>query len=478
MKKLSHRAGRHRVLLYNPRAEFFTMPLGLLAVGSHLAPQRYEVIIVDGRLEADPVKQIVAHLDGALCLGVSVLTGPPIRDALRISRAAKDYRPDLPVVWGGWHPSLFGLECLKEASVDLTVQGQGEETFAEILDCLAQGRGPGEVQGCAWRTPDGSRQVNQSRPQGDINHFRPHDYSLLPVGRYFDLKGKRQLDYISSQGCLFRCAFCSEPLVSKRRWSGLEPARVGQEIQRLWETHRFADLNFQDETFFTRTDRVEGIAEEFIRLGLTITWATTMRADQGARLPESVWAKCKRSGLRRVIIGAESGSQKILDRISKDIRLGQVFECAHRCRRFEIAATFNFVVGFPWETKADFQASLKVARQLRRLSPQFQTPFFYYLPYPGSRLLAEMVDQGYCPPRSLEEWANLDFGAASGPWVTPAKFKLVERLNFYRQMAANPSHLWPQPLPLLASWRCRHDFYAFPLEKVLAQRRLQPQQPK
>ncbi len=287
MKKFSRPAGRHKVLLYNPKAEFFTMPLGLLAVGSHLDPQRYEVIIIDGRLEADPVKQIIAHLDGALCLGVSVLTGPPIRDALRISRAAKDQRPDLPVVWGGWHPSLFGLESLSEGSVDLTVQGQGEETLAEILDGLAQGQWPRKVKGCACRAPDGSRHLNQPRPQGDLNKFRPHDYSLIPVGRYFELKGKRQLDYISSQGCPFRCAFCAEPLVSQRRWSGLEPARVGQEIQRLWETYRFTDLSFQDETFFTRPDRVEGIAEEFIRRRLPITWATTLRADQGDGLPEA-----------------------------------------------------------------------------------------------------------------------------------------------------------------------------------------------
>ena len=76
-----------------------------------------------------PAKTIHNHLDEALCLGVTVLTGPPIRDAIRVCRAAKAQRPEIPVVWGGWHPSLFPLECLSEASVDITVQGQGEETF-------------------------------------------------------------------------------------------------------------------------------------------------------------------------------------------------------------------------------------------------------------------------------------------------------------------------------------------------------------
>ncbi len=126
----------------------------------------------------------------------------------------------------------------------------------------------------------------------------------------------------------------------------------------------------------------------------------------------------------------------------------------------------------------NFRASLEVARRLRRLSPHFQTPFFYFIPYPGSRLMAEVAGKGFRAPRSLEEWADFETTNSTGPWVTPAKFKLIERLNFYRQMAVNPSHIWPQPLQLLARWRCRHDFYALPLEKVLGQRWLPPRQPE
>ena len=60
-----------------------------------------------------------------------------------------------------------------------------------------------------------------------IDKFRAHDYGLIPVERYFALKGKRQLDYISSQGCNFRCAFCSDPFVYGRKWVGLDPDANG-----------------------------------------------------------------------------------------------------------------------------------------------------------------------------------------------------------------------------------------------------------
>ncbi len=459
---------RRKVVLYNPRAVFFTMPLGLLAVGSDLDQLRYEVVIVDGRLEEDPERAVLAHLDDAVCLGVSVLTGDPIRDAVRISRVAKGHRPDLPVVWGGWHPSMFGAEWLEEPSVDITVQAQGEETFREILDRLERGESLEGCLGCTYRAADGQARANPSRPLRNVNMFRTHDYNLLPVERYYTLKGKRQLDYISSQGCNFRCAFCADPFVYKRKWVGFEPQRVGEEVEALWRRYRFDDLSFQDETFFTRAERVEAIADEFIRRKLPITWAATMRADQGDRLPEDVMAKCKQSGLRRVIIGVESGSQEMMDWIKKDIKLEQVFISAEKCRRHGVAVIFPFIVGFPNETDASVQASLDVAKRLRALSPSFQTPIFYFKPYPGSPITDEAVRGGYQLPCTLDDWADFDFIGSAGPWVSPEKYQLVERFKFYQQIAWDQTAAWQRPFQQLARWRCGRDFYALPIEKMVS----------
>ena len=69
---------RHKVVLYNPQAVFFTMPLALLAIGSELNPDLYEVVTIDARLDPDAEKTLLSHLPGALCLGITVLTGAPI----------------------------------------------------------------------------------------------------------------------------------------------------------------------------------------------------------------------------------------------------------------------------------------------------------------------------------------------------------------------------------------------------------------
>lgn len=459
--------GRLKVVLYNPRAVFFTMPLALLAIGSHLDPSVYEVVIVDGRLEADAESAVRAHLDGALCLGVTVLTGAPISDALRISRAAKKARPDLPVVWGGWHPSMFGRECLAEPAVDVTVQGQGEETFAEIVQRLAAGQSLQDCAGCTVRLADGAIRENPRRPLAPVDRFRAHDYGLIPVSRYFQLKGKRQLDYISSQGCNFRCAFCSDPFVYGRGWVGLEPTRMALRLKELWDRYHFNDVNFQDETFFTKRGRVRALAEQMIGSGLRVTWAATMRADQGVRLPEEIWSLCKQSGLRRLLVGVESGSNEMLKRIRKDITIEQVFHTASLMLKYGIAGHFPFIVGFPDESEANIQASLDVAKKLRAMSPRFQTPIYYFKPYPGSELVIEAVRRGFRLPETLESWATFDYVAGEpGPWVSAEKFRRIERFKFFHELAWMPTTGGKGLLQRLARYRCSRDAYRWPIEML------------
>jgi radical SAM superfamily enzyme YgiQ (UPF0313 family) len=458
---------RLKIVLYNPRAVFFTMPLALLAVGSELDPEKYEVVIVDGRLEADPQAAVLKQIEGALCFGVTVLTGAPIADAMKMSRAVKEARPELPVIWGGWHPSMFARECLVEASVDVAVRGQGEASFAEIVQRLKDKQSLDDVAGCTVRTPDGAIRENPARALQPVEMFRAHDYGLIPVERYFELKGKRQLDFISSQGCNFRCAFCSDPFVYERKWVGLDPTRMALRLRELWERYRFDDVNFQDETFFTNRNRIKAFVDKLIEYELKITWAGTMRADQGVRLPQELWARSAQSGLRRLLVGVESGSDEMLLRIRKDIKIQQVFETAHKMVEHGIAGNFPFIVGFPEESDESIRMSIDVAKRLRGLSAKFDTPIFYFKPYPGSEIVIEAVKKGFKLPATLEAWSQFDFvDGDPGPWVSREKFKLIERFKFFSELAWKPASGPASLLQRLASYRCSRDEYRFPVEML------------
>src|ERR1700744_5335922 len=444
------------------------MPLALLAIGSELDPALYEVIIVDARLDPDAERTVLSHLPDALCLGVTVLTGAPISDALRISRAAKQSRQDIPVIWGGWHPSMFAKEGLREPAVDVTVRGQGEETFAEIVQRLKDGESLVGCAGCTGRLHDGTVHDNPDRTLEQVDKFRAHDYRLIPVESYFQLKGKRQLDFMSSQGCNFRCAFCSDPFVYGRKWVGLEPVRMALRLKELWDRYRFDDVNFQDETFFTKAARVEAMADRIVESGMKMTWAATMRADQGIRLPDHVWIRCKQSGLRRLLVGVESGSNEVLKRIRKDIKIEQVYEVAEKMLKFGIGGHFPFIVGFPEETDQHVRATLDCAKRLRSMSPDFLTPIYYFKPYPGSALVIEAVERGFRLPETLEAWATFDYVAGEpGPWVSPDKFRHIERFKFFHELA------WKKVTPAkrffqrMARYRGEGGLYRWPIEMLL-----------
>jgi anaerobic magnesium-protoporphyrin IX monomethyl ester cyclase len=451
---------RNRVVLYNPRAVFYTMPLALLAIASALDRTQVEVVIVDGRLERDPVRAVVEASKGALCVGVSVLTGAPIHDALAVSRAVKAAHADVPVVWGGWHPSLFADQCLADASVDVVVTGQGEAAFCDIVQRLLGGE---RISGAV------------AKPLQDLNGFPEHDYSLIDVEKYFDLKRARQLDYISSQGCRFRCAFCADPAVFQRGWTGLQPERIAGEIDRLHARHRFDDLAFQDETFFTHASRVDALAEQFLRRGLRITWTATLRADQACRLGDELFAKTVRAGLRRVMVGVESGSQAMLDRLQKDMKIDQVRDTAAMCTRHGVGAIFNFIVGFPGESPESMQQTLALAKQLREGNSAFETPIFYYRPYPGNPMADQSAARGYVFPEGLEAWADFDYVGGRGPWISAEQWRAVERFKFYTRHAWTPG-AWRWPLRAASRWRCDHDWYGLPVEKMIVDWIRPPQQ--
>jgi anaerobic magnesium-protoporphyrin IX monomethyl ester cyclase len=464
---------RKKVVLYNPVAAFYTMPLALIAVGSALDAGRYEVKIIDGRLEQDPVKRVIAESKDALCFGLSVLTGAPISDALTISRTIKAKYPEKPVVWGGWHPSLLPAETMAEPSVDIAVVGQGEATFAELVETIATGSSPARLAGTISRR--GQEVIfNAPRPLKDMNDFPAHDYGLVAAEDYFRLKNKRQLDYIGSTGCRFRCAFCADPFVFHREWVGLRPQRLGDDIEFLWHRYRFTDLNFQDETFFTHRARVVAIAEEFLRRELHFTWTGTLRADQGCRLSDDEFALCVRSGLRRVMIGGESGSQATLDWMKKDILLSQVVQVAEQCVRHKIGAIFSFMVGFPDEPDESVMATLDLVKRLRAMSPGFETPIFYFKPYPGSQMTGDLGRDGHPLPKSNQEWADFDYIGSPGPWITPEKFKLIERFKFYNRFAWGPETRLRWPLQKVARWRCRRNLYGAPFEKLIVERLKSP----
>jgi anaerobic magnesium-protoporphyrin IX monomethyl ester cyclase len=136
--------------------------------------------------------------------------------------------------------------------------------------------------------------------------------------------------------------------------------------------------------------------------------------------------------------------------------------------RHDIAGHFPFIVGFPDESDSSIQASLDVAKKLRSMSPDFLTPIYYFKPYPGSELVIEAVARGFRLPETLDGWSRFDYVAGMpGPWVTPEKFRLIERFKFFHELAWKRMSRSKRLLQQLARYRCNTDNYHWPVEMLL-----------
>jgi radical SAM superfamily enzyme YgiQ (UPF0313 family) len=467
----SKRDQRRVVILYNPLAPYYTIPLQYLALAAVIDRERFDVRVIDARIERsaeEAHRKVVELLPEAVCVGVSVITGTPIKDATAISELTRRSAPGVPVVWGGWHPSIFPEQCLREGSADYCVFGQGELTFSELVEALEAGSGTEGIAGLAYLR-DGMFVRNPERKFVDINTFPPYDYGLVPLETYFRLKGKRQIDFYSSQGCPYRCGFCADPYVYSRRWSGLKSGRMVSDVFEAVRKYRVDDVLFQDENFFANRNRVNEFCRGVNDSGLRFTWAATSRADQIAPLDDEFLAEVARANLRKVMIGAESGSQEMLDLMKKDTLAEEALISAEKLTRHGIGAAFGFIVGFPEESFEETLKTLNLIKEIKRIDPGMEFNIFFFTPYPGTELYEQIVSKGYLLPSTLAEWSDIDFILYSGYWVKHDEREYVNRFKFYAKLATEKrsDRLWANPVRYLAAQRLRRDFYKLPVEKEL-----------
>src|SRR5271167_1264956 len=113
-----------------------TAPLGILAVATPLLGGGYQVELIDSTITPNFKKRVLEAVRDAVCLGISLVTGPMIRETVEIARAVKDWNPDFPIILGGWHPSLLPKQTLESPYIDIVVRGQGEDTLLEVVQHL------------------------------------------------------------------------------------------------------------------------------------------------------------------------------------------------------------------------------------------------------------------------------------------------------------------------------------------------------
>jgi len=478
------------VVLFNPAPtggwhvyRRVVLPIGLVYSATPLDHAGYRVSIVDqfaDRLWKQKLLKALAKKP--ICFGVTSMTGPQILHALAACKLVKKKYPDLPIVWGGIHASLLPEQTLENPYVDVVVVGEGEVTLLELVKALEGDQPLNRVAGIAYRE-GGRYRFTGLRPFVDLDKQPPPAFHLINMRRHGEsILGVDHIHLSCSRGCTMDCAFCWNPVMHRRRFRKMSAGKVLDIMRRVMRDYGLRGFMFSDDNFFIDMQRAYDILEGVVRSGLNIRIGNlNIRADTLCRMDRDFLELMVRAGVRRVGIGAESGSQRILELIKKRITIDQVIEANRKLSPCPIRPSYFFMMGLPTETPEEFAQSLHLADRLTQENPKATRSFKVYTPYPGTELFNLAVQSGLKPPRRLQDWSQLNFVNVlpQTPWMLPKTKKLVEALNF-ALMCSDHNHALgsfrkvdPVTAALarayspLASYRIRHLNTNFPIETKL-----------
>jgi radical SAM superfamily enzyme YgiQ (UPF0313 family) len=365
-------------------------PVGLLSLAAVLREAGYPVTIIDAAVTPDHLQQVDRETKDALCFGVSLLTGPMIDGAVAAARLVKKLRPNLPVIFGGWHPSLLPEQTLQESFVDIVVRNQGEKTLLEIVQRLEQGLSLQGVAGCSFKRA--GRPVNNAdHAVLRLSELPAPAYDLADFDAYERAGGKRTLPYATSVGCPYACSYCTDTVFYNRRFNALPAERVVDEVTRLVRAHSIQEVSLLDSNFLVDTKRAVKIAQGFLATEVRFSWTFQASTDLLCRMSDEDVALMARSGLRHIGFGTESGSVDVLAMMNKPHQtIPDMFETARKTQQAHIRATFNLIFGFPGETEEHRSETLGVMAEIAARFDNVNFSPNLFTPYPGIPAWADL----------------------------------------------------------------------------------------
>ena len=372
-------------------------PLNLAYLASYLMKIKpgVSVTILDCEGLRLKYEDIEARLRGIQpdIIGITMPT-PAFLQGIETARMAKRLNKDVVIVAGGPHPTAFPIETLGEASIDITVYGEGEITFTEIVQALEADKPLSDVKGIAYKDKDGNARINAPQPLiADLDSIPFPSRDLLPLEIYFPPPTKRESNkpsgnMITSRGCPYECTYCMARIIWDKKVRLRGVANVVNEIEECAAKYGLGEFNFHDELFTLNRQRTIDICREIQRRKLDISWVCMVRVDY---VWEDVLIEMKKAGCKKVMFGFESGAQEILDIMKKKTTIRQAIDAVKLVKRLGIKAGGNFMFGNIGETEETIRKSIELAKRLNTDT----MAFFIASPYPGTEFYDTAKSKGY-----------------------------------------------------------------------------------
>ncbi|MDI9940336.1 radical SAM protein [Rhodococcus sp. IEGM 1351] len=363
-------------------------PYGIYLLHAVLCDAGYDAFLVD--LIAPGTESVqdqpVEDMD-LIAIGATSMSWPT---ALRVVAQIRTRNPNVPIVVGGIHPTMFDWYLMSEFDIDFVIRGEGEVALVALVEAIRTAQEPSTVPNLTWRSKEGKIVRNPAGRQLSAIELATAalpKYELLPKNVY------QGLSIESSRGCAFDCSFCS---TSYRKSFRAMPAQLF--VDRLEYVIGFQDRTRQpfthivDDEFTLNVKRAVDIASEIHRRGLQPAIVYDSRATD---LLKGELVENLAPYTYQFLLGAECGYDEGLKKIGKGTTTEILTQVAKILNKNGIAdrADFSFILGLPWETAKEVEATCRFALGLNERYG-VRVLLQWYCQIPGSRLWQEARDLG------------------------------------------------------------------------------------
>jgi len=379
-------------------------PTGLCYLAGVLREEGFHVSIIDaealGLGGEETVRQILAREPQIVGLACKTLW---VTNAHRVARDLKARAPAIPIVAGGNHVTALPERSLKEfPAFDLVVVGEGEKTFLELLTALNEGRDLHSVPGLAIRKNDHITRTAPRERIRDLDELPFPAFDLLPdLATHYrpaltSVEKLPAFSIVASRGCPAQCTFCDRGVFGNRVTKH-SPEYTVALLRKLVDTYGIRYLLFDDDNLLLSKKHLFRLLDLMHEQGLRLPFTCQSRVDT---VDEERLRRLQEAGCRMILLGIESGSQKILDAMKKGITVEQIREAVALTHKFHIRTQGFFILGYPGETEETMQETVDLIHDCRF----DDAGVFLFSPLPGSEVYAGVGEHGVF----TEDWSKMN----------------------------------------------------------------------
>jgi radical SAM superfamily enzyme YgiQ (UPF0313 family) len=405
-------------------------PLGLGYLAAVLEKNQYKVDVIDCQalnLSYEEFKNELGKRQPNI-IGITSTT-LTYKSGLQIAKIAKEVCPSCLTVMGGPHVTFWDDKALQECpELDVIVRKEGENTLPELVQRVEAGKSYHDVIGTTCRK-DGKIVRNPDRPYiEDLDGLPFPAHHLWPI-ESLRKYGKVIYPLTTSRGCVYWCDFCTAVRMFGRKYRMRSPKNVVDELEFLHNTYQADQFTFYDDAFTVDQHRAEELCDEIRKRKLKIKWDCETRVDM---VTKELLLKMRRAGCIAVWFGVESGSQRVIDAMSKGISIAQTMRAVRWAKEVGLMTVTSAILGFPGETKESAWETIKL---VERMDPD-DVGYYIATPYPGTPMYDLVKEKGWLKTNDFDK-----YDTATPTFETPTL--TMQELREIREQAFQRFYLRP-----------------------------------